>query len=90
MVKKFNLPVLIVALSGLGTINSVVLTVEYLRARQIPIKGIIFNYFHPGNIMEEDNLKTVEEITKIPVVAKVCEGDTELKIDINILKSFYE
>jgi dethiobiotin synthetase len=38
----WNLPVIIVARTGLGTINHSLLTVEALRARGVPIHGIAF------------------------------------------------
>ena len=56
IVKELNLSSIIIADAGLGTINSVVLTVEYMKAKHMDIKGIIFNHFHPGNVMEEDNI----------------------------------
>ena len=30
-----------------------------MKVHSLPIKGIIFNHYHPGNIMEEDNIATV-------------------------------
>lgn len=90
IVKKLNLACLIVADAGLGTINDVVLTVEYMRARNIDIKGIIFNYFHKGNVMEEDNLRMCEYMTGIDVVACVEDDDEDLDIDVERLISMYE
>ena len=46
---------LLVADAGLGTINSVGLTAFYMREHDIPLKGIIFNHFKPGDVMQEDN-----------------------------------
>lgn len=85
-----KLPCLIVADAGLGTINSVVLTVEYMRARAIPVQGIIMNHFHPGNAMEEDNLRMCEHLTGLKVLACVKEGDRELDVDPELLASLYE
>ncbi|MCC8169750.1 MAG: dethiobiotin synthase [Oscillospiraceae bacterium] len=90
IIKSLGLSALIVADAGLGTINSVVLTVEYMRSRNIKINGIIFNNFHKGNVMEEDNLKMTEEITGIKVIAAVSENSENLDIDINSLLSLYE
>ena len=56
VIREFELSSILVADAGLGTINSVVLTAEYMKAHSLPIKGIIFNHYHPGNIMEEDNI----------------------------------
>lgn len=90
VIKKLNLSCLIVADAGLGTINSVVLTAEYMRARQIPVKGILFNHFHPGDVMEEDNLRMCEYLTGLKVLACVRDGDTDLDIDAELLASLYE
>ena len=89
VVKGLDLNCLIVADAGLGTINNVVLTVHYMRAKEIPIAGILFNHFHPGDVMEEDNLKMCEYMTGLKVAACVSDGDRDLHIDPEILKSFY-
>ena len=90
IIKTLGLSCLLVADAGLGTINSVVLTAEYMRSKQIPLKGIIVNRFHPGNILEEDNLKMCEQLTGLRVLSCVKEGETDLDIDIETLTSLYE
>lgn len=90
VIKELNLASLIVADAGLGTINSVVLTTEYMRAKKLPAKGIIFNHFHPGDVMEEDNLRMCEYMTGLPVIACVEDGSRELAADIDLLTSLYE
>ncbi|MEG1846037.1 MAG: dethiobiotin synthase [Oscillospiraceae bacterium] len=90
IIKELALGCLIVADAGLGTINYVTLTVEYMKSKGIPIKGIIFNHFHSGDVMEEDNLKMCEYMTGIKVLACVRDGDTDLDISIDLLKSLYE
>ena len=90
IILTLHLPCLLIADAGLGTINHVALTVEYMRSRQIPVKGILFNRFHPGNIMEEDNLRMCEHRTGCRVLACVQDGDTELDMDAEILLSLYE
>lgn len=89
IVKELKLSSIIVADAGLGTINSVVLTVAYMKEKQMPVKGVIFNHFHPGNVMEEDNIFMCEYMTGLPILAKVEDGDTELKIDIDVLTALY-
>ena len=89
IVKALHLSSVIVADTGLGTINSVVLTVEYMKSRNLPIKGVIFNHFHPGSLMEEDNIAMCEYLTGLPTLAKVQDGDTELALDINALTALY-
>lgn len=81
---------LLVADAGLGTINSVGLTAFYLKENGIPLKGIIFNHFRKGDIMQEDNLKMCEYLTGVPVIARVSDDDKELDISVELLKSLYE
>jgi len=90
IIKELGLSTLIIADAGLGTINHVVLTAEYLKNRNIPVKGIILNYYSEGNLLHKDNKKMIEIITKIPVIAVVKENDEELNIDINKLLQIYE
>lgn len=89
-IKELSLSCLIVADAGLGTINNLVLTVQYMRSKNIPIKGIIFNHFHKGNVLEEDNLKMSEYMTNEKVIACVSDNDTELNISAEKLASLYE
>ncbi|MBO5239703.1 MAG: dethiobiotin synthase [Lachnospiraceae bacterium] len=90
IVKELHLSSIIIADAGLGTINSVVLTAEYMRAKHMTVKGIIFNHYHPGNVMEEDNIFMCEYMTGLPTLAKVEDGATELNIDVDVLTGLYE
>lgn len=89
VIKTLQLPCLLVADAGLGTINSVALTTEYMRAREIPIVGMIFNHFHPGDVMEEDNIRMCEELTGLPTIACVREGDRDLSVEADELRALY-
>lgn len=90
IIKELDLSCLIIADAGLGTINNVVLTVEYMRAKNIPVKGIIFNHYHRRNVMEEDNLFMCEYMTGIKVIACVEDDATDLNIDAEDLMDLYE
>lgn len=90
IIRELSLSCLLIADAGLGTINSVVLTVEYMKAHSLPVKGIIFNQYHAGNIMEDDNIRMCEYMTGLPTLAKVSPGDTELNIAPEILKNLYD
>ena len=89
LVKKLQLATLIIADAGLGTINAAVLSIEHLRNREIPVQGVILNNYHPGDLMEDDNAQMIEEMTGVPIVARVQHGDTELDIDPARLASLY-
>ncbi len=89
VIKSLDLACLLVADAGLGTINSVVLTAEYMRARSIPIVGMIFNRFHKGNVMEEDNICMCEALTGLKTLACVREGDRALRMEAEALLALY-
>ena len=66
-----------------------VLTAEYMKARDLELKGVIFNNFHPGDVMEEDNIRMCEYYTGLPALACVRPGDTELDLDSDDLAALY-
>ncbi|PHV69329.1 dethiobiotin synthase [Sporanaerobium hydrogeniformans] len=88
LIQAFNLPTLLVAHAGLGTLNATTLTVEYLKNRHIPIQGILLNYYM-GSRMEEDNLKMLPQLTGIPVVGTLAPDANELAIDLPTLQNLY-
>lgn len=90
IIKKLDLSSLIIADAGLGTINSVVLTVHYMKSKGMNISGIIFNNWCEGDVMQEDNRKMCQEMTGIPVIATVEKDATDINIDIEKLVSLYE
>lgn len=66
LIKVLGLPVLIVARSGLGTINHTVLTIEALRNRNIKICGVVMN--GEPNL---ENKKAIEFYGKTRVLAEM-------------------
>lgn len=89
-IKARSLACLMIADAGLGTINAVVLTAEYMNTHKIPVKGIIFNHYEPGNPLHEDNKWMCETMTGLKVVACVKNDDTDLDIPVDVLEGFYE
>ncbi len=75
-VTRWRLPVLIVARPGLGTINHTLLTIESIRNRQLPIRGIIFN--DATNIADDRSVITnageIEKRSGIPVLGELAFG----------------
>lgn len=90
VIRELDAACVIVADAGLGTINSVGLTVSYMRAKGIPVKGLIFNHCHPGDVMEEDNLEMCRYFTGLDILAKVRDDDRELDISPAALAALYE
>ena len=62
--QRWQLPVLLVARSGLGTLNHTLLTLEALRHRAIPVLGLVLN-----GPPHADNPRTLEALGKVPVLA---------------------
>ncbi len=62
----WGLPVLLVARSGLGTLNHTLLSLEALQRRSIPVLGLVLNGDpHP------DNPRTLEALGGVPVLAEL-------------------
>ncbi len=65
-IARWNLPVVLVARSGLGTLNHTLLSLEALARRSIPVLGLILNGEpHP------DNPRTLAALGGVPVLAEV-------------------
>ncbi|MFN9548299.1 MAG: dethiobiotin synthase [Cyanobacteriota bacterium] len=63
---RWALPVVLVARSGLGTLNHTLLSLEALRHRSIPVLGLVLNGPpHP------DNPRTLEAFGGVPVLAQL-------------------
>lgn len=83
LIERLQLPVIIVALSGLGTINHTLLSVSALNARNIPILGIVMN-----GEANQSNRDAIENFGKVPVIAQ-CERLPELN-KTGLTKAFRE
>jgi dethiobiotin synthetase len=65
-----GLPVLVVARAGLGTVNHTALTVEALRARRLPIAGVVLNRVGPVDDPSVPyNAAEIERLTGARVLA---------------------
>ena len=82
IIKFLDLDVILIADAGLGTINSIVTTVEYLKSKNIHVCGIIMNNYK-DELMENDNIKMVEELCDVDVIAKVYQNDKNLRLDVD-------
>ncbi|MGL4825209.1 MAG: dethiobiotin synthase [Alphaproteobacteria bacterium] len=66
LIRRLGMPVLIVAHAGLGTLNHTLLTLEALRKREIPIKGIVLN-----GLSNPDNKQSLIDYGNIEVLAEL-------------------
>ena len=64
-IKKWNLPVILVCKSTLGTLNHTLLSIEALQKRNIKILGLVVN-----GKKHLDNPRTLFEFSGIPIIAE--------------------
>jgi dethiobiotin synthetase len=62
----WSLPVVLVARSGLGTLNHTLLSLEALARRSIPVLGLILN-----GVPHSDNPRTLTALGGVPVLAEL-------------------
>ena len=63
---RWDLPIVLVARSGLGTLNHTLLTLEALRLRNLKVLGLILN-----GPPHADNPDTLEQLGGVPVLAQL-------------------
>ena len=80
LIKKLNIPVILVSKNYLGSINHTLLSVEILKLNNINIKGIIFN--GQQNISSED---FILNYTKLDFLGRI---DFEQNLDKNVVKKY--
>ncbi len=70
-----RLPVIIVAHSGLGTINHTLLTIAALRQRKIPVLGVVFSDEQEGMAADDpliaDNMRTIADLAGVEVFGRL-------------------
>jgi len=81
-IKQWNLPVILVCKSSLGTLNHTLLSIEALKRRNIEILGLIVN-----GEKHLDNPKTLVEFSGVPLIT---EFPYIKKIDSNNLDILWE
>jgi len=68
LVEALDLPALVVARSGLGTLNHTALTVEALRRRGVPVLGVALNQYEGDGVAERTNPAELERMCDCEVV----------------------
>lgn len=74
LIRWLNLPLAVVAKSGLGTINHTVLTVKSAQAAGIEVAGVILNRYpeNPG-LAAATNPGVIEALTGVPILGRLPE-----------------
>jgi dethiobiotin synthetase len=74
LIRWFNLPLLVVARAGLGTINHTALTVAAARQAGIEVAGVVLNrYPEQPSLAQQTNPAVIEAITGTPILGLVPE-----------------
>jgi len=79
LIRELGFPCLLVARTGLGTINHTLLTIRFAQSAGLTIKGIVLNG-HGQTPVEIDNIETIRKLSGIPAIFTVpalTEVDTE-------------
>ena len=73
LMSALDLPVVVVARLGLGTINHTLLTLNGLRRAQVRVLGVVFNATAPGRsgYIERDNIKTIARLGTVRVLGRL-------------------
>lgn len=78
LIKRLGLPALVVARAGLGGVNHVLLTLDCLRSRGVPVLGLVFNHpARPPTAPEEsDTVATILRLSGVRSFGELpyCDG----------------
>ncbi len=81
LIKKYNLPVVLVSPNVLGTINKTILSIEILNEYGIENLGIIYNnYFKEDKKIQDDNIQIINKFSKAKILGEI--GRIESKLDL--------
>ncbi len=67
LISDLDIAAIVIARSGLGTINHTSLTVRHLKQNKIKLIGVVLNFYKKG-LIEQDNRRVIEELNHIPVL----------------------
>jgi len=77
IMKELKLPIILVSSTKVGGINHTMLTIEFLKTKEIEIQGIVFNGY-TGEKYEDDNISVVLEDSQITNYIIVRKGQKSL------------
>ncbi len=87
LIQQFKLPVILVSMHYLGSINHTLLSIEALKSRNIQIEGIIFvgdeNQATEKIILEKSNVRMIARIPLTETISSDFIKDQASKININ-------
>lgn len=70
LAKEFSLPLIVVAKPGLGTLNHIMLTVNYAQKEGLEVAGVIINNSQPpeNSLAEKTNPQILMQICPVPLL----------------------
>jgi dethiobiotin synthetase len=73
LMEDMALPVLVVARSGLGTINHTLLTINACRSRDLQVVGVIMNGYQAdkATLAEETNPRVIAELGQVNILTVI-------------------
>lgn len=80
LIVALDVPALVVARTGLGTINHSLLTLAELAAAQVPVAGLVFTQTTPVHdaVLENENPRCVSRLSNTPVLGILSHQPDEL------------
>lgn len=81
IINALNTSCILVSNTALGAINNIMLSIYYMRDKQIDIKGLIFNGYK-DSLIEQENIKFITKHSGIKLLAVVKYKDNNINIDL--------
>ncbi|MDX9703406.1 MAG: dethiobiotin synthase [Candidatus Auribacterota bacterium] len=89
LITELQYPVLVVASTGLGTINHSLMTLQMLKLRCIPVYGFVANrVMADGDISENTNPDIIAELSGVPCLGRVPHAKSDGDIMQQLEKHF--
>lgn len=83
LAEHWGLPVVLVARSGLGTLNHTLLSLEAMRARGLAVAGVVLS-----GPLNPENRKTIEEKGQVRILAELPQQEAVTPETVRTLSGF--
>ena len=90
VMREWKTPALVVARSGLGSINELALTTRELARAGVPIQGAVFNRYVAKDEFCEDTAETGAALGGVRIVARVPDDGETLGLDRESLLALFD
>lgn len=90
VIQALGLNTVVVTNAALGTINTTMLTINYLKQQGIGVLGLIINNYQAHDPMQQDNKKMLAELSGLPLIALVPPHAQDIDIEARQLAKLYK